>query len=88
MRRIRFTLVALLVTVGTSLAQTTEKPTHIPTPRAPGSPFGTDWAKPNPSSNGFIYRDPRLVDPNRANKAGSARCPAPMLYDPTTNRCR
>lgn len=42
-------------------AQTNERSSHIPTPQAPNSPYGTQWAKPSGTATGggYIYNDPR-----------------------------
>lgn len=70
-------------------AQTKEGPSHMPTKQLPNSPFGTDWAKPPGTTGSYIYNDPRLRDPNGPYKPlGSKGCPAPMLYDPASGRCR
>lgn len=70
-------------------AQTNQQPSHIPTPQAPNSPYGTQWAKPSGTTGGQIYNDPRLRDPNGANKTQrNKRCPAPTLYDPASGSCR
>lgn len=70
-------------------AQTDERPGHIPTRQVPNSPYGTEWAKPSGPTGSYIYNDPRLRDPNRANKTQrNTRCPAPLLYDPGSGACR
>jgi hypothetical protein len=70
-------------------AQTDGRPNHIPTPQAPNSPYGTEWAKPSGTTGSYIYNDPRLRDPNSANKTQRNKpCPAPTLYDPASGACR
>lgn len=73
-----------------ALAQSSgEHPTHIPTPQQPNSPFGTGWAKPGGTTGSYIYRDPRLTDPNSGNRNRRYHsCPAPLLYDPASGQCR
>lgn len=66
-----------------------ERPTHIPNPRQQNGPFGTEWAKPGGTTGSYIYRDPRLADPNSSNpKRRYQSCPAPLLYDPASGQCR
>jgi hypothetical protein len=66
-----------------------QRPSHIPTPQQPGSPFGTQWAKPGGTTGSYIYNDPRLRDPLRSRPGHrNRRCPAPLLYDPTSGACR
>jgi hypothetical protein len=60
-------------------------------PRAPqaATPFGTDWAKPNPNPNGYIYDDPRLKNQQRLLPEGRRiSCPAGRMYDPVNQTCR
>jgi hypothetical protein len=79
-------LIGLAATVP---GQTAERRSHIPTPQASDGPFGTQWAKPSGTAGGYIYNDPRLRDPYSASRARSTtRCPAPLLYDPRSNRCQ
>lgn len=85
--------VIFAVVLGSSVipakAQTDEHPSHIPTQQAPNSPYGTDWAKPSGTTGSHIYNDPRLRDPNSANKTQRNKtCPAPTLYDPASGSCR
>lgn len=68
-------------------AQTRERPTHIPTPQAKDSPFGTEWAKPPGTTGSYIYNDPRRYDPKNPSVSGKT-CPAPTLYDPAAGRCK
>jgi len=91
--RIRMSLFVVAVSalsMAPALGQTSaQRPTHIPTPQQPNSPFGTDWAKPGGTRGSYIYRDPRLRDPNSADPLPrGTSCPAPLLYDPTSGRCR
>lgn len=102
MKQLRFVavLLALLVapaSIVSAQAQTTprqnqdsgQKPSHIPTRQTPNSPFGTDWAKPPGTKGSYIYNDPRLPDPNSASPARRNQpCPAPLLSDPASGRCR
>jgi hypothetical protein len=89
-RSIALGLMVLLMAGGVPSAQQAgERPTHIPTPQQPNSPFGTEWAKPGGTTGSYIYRDPRLPDPNSANRRHrGTSCPAPLLYDPTSGQCR
>ena len=88
--RIWFALVvALGALAGPVYAQRSDQPTHIPTRRDANSPFGTDWAKPGGTTGSYIYNDPRLRDPNSSqNSTRNTRCPAPLLFDPASGRCR
>lgn len=82
-------LLVWLVLVMQAQAQTSEKPSHIPTPQAPNSQFGTEWAKPSGPTGNYIYNDPRLRDPNSSRPARrNTRCPAPLLFDPASGTCR
>jgi hypothetical protein len=87
-----YSLAVLSLVVAASVfarAQTTQRPSHGPTKQVPNSPFGTDWAKPPGTTGSYIYNDPRLRDPNGPYEPrGSKGCPAPMLYDPASGRCR
>ncbi|MBI1203486.1 MAG: hypothetical protein GC182_13345 [Rhodopseudomonas sp.] len=79
--------------VGATAQQLTQnagqKPDHMPTRQVPNSPFGTDWAKPPGTTGSYIYNDPRLRDPNSASPARRNQpCPAPLLFDPASGRCR
>jgi hypothetical protein len=57
-------------------------------PAGAAGPFGSGWAKPSGTTGSYIYRDPRLVDPNSANAGRrKTRCPGPLLFNPTTGRC-
>ena len=79
----------VLVACVSAGAQTTQRPSHGPTKQIPNSPFGTDWAKPPGTTGSYIYNDPRLRDPNGPYRPpGRKGCPAPMLYDPASGRCR
>ena len=72
-----------------ALAQSNNPPSHIPTRKEPNGPFGTEWAKPGGAQGSYIYNDPRLRDPNRSlGSQRKIRCPAPLLYDPASGRCR
>ena len=81
--------VALSVLTNTVLAQTTERPSHIPTQQKKDSPYGTQWAKPPGTTGSYIYNDPRRRDPNSAYKTQRAKpCPAPSVSDPVSGGCR
>jgi hypothetical protein len=81
--------IALSVWTSPVHAQTTERPSHIPTPQKQDGPFGTQWAKPPGTTGSRIYNDPRMRDPNSSNKTQRSRpCPAPTLYDPASGGCR
>lgn len=63
--------------------------THAPRPPQTVTPFGTDWAKPNPNPNGYIYDDPRLKNQQRLLPEGRRiSCPAGRMYDPVNQTCR
>jgi hypothetical protein len=79
----------LTVFVLAAQARAEEHPSHIPTRQAPDSPYGTQWAKPPGVAGSYIYNDPRLSDPASTRKTQrSRRCPAPLIYDPTSGMCR
>lgn len=81
--------IALSVWTTPVSAQTTERPSHIPTPQKKDGPFGTQWAKPPGTTGSQIYNDPRMRDPNSSKKTQRSRpCPAPTLYDPASGGCR
>jgi hypothetical protein len=63
--------------------------TSAPRPPQTAAPFGTDWAKPNPNPNGYIYDDPRLRNQQRLPPDGRRiLCPAGRMYDPVNQICR
>ena len=80
-------LMGAWLVAGQALAQTKERPSHIPTPQAKDSPFGTEWAKPPGTTGSRIYNDPRRYDPNNPSVTRK-RCPAPSMYDPVAGRCK
>ncbi len=96
-RRDRKGICALLTAavIGVALAfpayaqDNNQHPSHIPTPQQPNGPFGNQWAKPPGPTGSYIYNDPRLRDPNRSRPTRrNRRCPAPLLFDPTSGECR
>jgi hypothetical protein len=63
--------------------------TNAPRPPQTATPFGTDWAKPNPNPSGYIYDDPRLRNQRRLPPEGRiTSCPAGRMYDPVNQTCR
>lgn len=92
MRQTKKSLVLSLALCGfaaPAFGQPSTQPGNIPTRQAPNSPFGTEWAKPGGTAGSYIYNDPRLRDPNRSlGSQRNIRCPAPLLYDPASGRCR
>jgi hypothetical protein len=70
-------------------AESTERPSHIPTQQKSDGPFGTQWAKPPGTTGSHIYNDPRRRDPNSPYKTQRSRpCPAPTLPDTASGGCR
>jgi hypothetical protein len=92
--RLALPIVVAALTVPTYAQGTKQapgRPTHIPNPQQPNSPFGTGWAKPGGTTGSYIYNDLRLADPysgsmNRDNIQCSGTMPNGPRMGPCTNR--
>lgn len=74
--------------VGPVLAQVDNRSRTQPNPNQT-NPYGADWAKPGGTTGSYIYRDPRLTDPNGGKPAQrDKRCNPPLMYDPASGVCR
>jgi hypothetical protein len=78
----------MLTLVGGAVAQTTDQPKPVPTPRSRYTPFSSEWSKPSAETGGYIYMDPRIQGGNqRPRPNGTLACPPGRTVNPANGSC-